>query len=182
MMIIVDSIKDHLISQVSSKETLNDMYDSLSKMYEGRNINRKMNLRSPLQSTKMCQGESIQDYFTRVSQFKEKLESIGDSLDEDELVMTTLNGLTRPWDSFIQILCARKESVNFDMVWEDCIQEKARVSNREALLREDDQALETHTKGRKQSNFKKSNHKLSKKKFKKKKDYSKYQWYNCHKI
>ena len=57
----------------------------------------------------MSQGESIQFYFTRVSQFKEKLEAIGDSLDEDELVMTALNGLTRPWDSFIQTPCARKE-------------------------------------------------------------------------
>ena len=30
------------------------------------------------------QRESIQDYFTRVSQFKEQLSYIGDTLDEDE--------------------------------------------------------------------------------------------------
>ena len=97
--------------------------------------------------------------------------------------MTTLNGLTRPWDLFIRTLCARKESMKFDIVWEDYIQEEARVVNREALPREDDQALATHTKGRKHSNFKKSNHKPSKKKFQKKKmDYSKWQCYNCHKI
>ena len=56
-----------------------------------------MNLRSQLKSTKMSKGEPIQYYFTRVSPFKEQLEAIGDSLDEDELVMTALNGLTRPW-------------------------------------------------------------------------------------
>ena len=72
--------------------------------------------------------------------------------------------------------------MKFDIVWEDCIQEGARVANREALLIEDDQALAIHTKERKQSNFKKGNHKPSKKKFQKKKDYSKYQCYNCHKI
>ena len=70
----------------------------------------------------MSKGQSIQDYLTRVSQFKEKIEAIGDSFDEDELVMTTLNGLTRPWDSFIQTMCDRKESMKFDNVWEDCIQ------------------------------------------------------------
>ena len=64
------------------------MYDALGRMYEGRNINKNMNLRAQLKSTKMSHGESIQDYFTRVSQFKEQLESIGDTLDEDELVMT----------------------------------------------------------------------------------------------
>ena len=86
MRILADYIKYHLIPQVSSKETPKEMYDALSRMYEGRNINRKMNVRAQLKSTNMSQGESIQDYFTRVSQFKEKLEAIGDSLDEDELV------------------------------------------------------------------------------------------------
>ena len=154
MKIIVDSIKDHLIPQVSSKKTPKKMYDALSRMQEGRNINRKMNLRAQLKST-MSKGQSIQDYFTRVSQFKEKLEAIGDNLDEDEMVMTALNGLTRPWESFIQMMCARKESLKFDVVWEDCIQQETRVVNREALLQEDDQALATHTKRRiSQSNFK----------------------------
>ena len=78
-------------------------------MYEGRNINKNMNMRAQLKGTKMRKGESIQDYFTRVSQFREQLSAIGDTLDEDELVMTALNGLTRPWDSFIQTLCAKKE-------------------------------------------------------------------------
>ena len=64
----------------------------------------------------MSKGESIQDYFTRVSQFKEQLEAIGDSPDEDEVVMIALNGLTRPWDYFIQNMCARQESMVFDIV------------------------------------------------------------------
>ena len=116
MRIIVDSIKYHFIPQVSSKKKPKKMYDSLSRMYEGRNINRKMNLRAQLKFIKMRKGESIQYYFTRESQLREQLNSIGDTLDEDELVMTTLNGLTRPWDSFIQTLCARKEGMKFDIV------------------------------------------------------------------
>ena len=36
--IIVDSIKDHLIPQVSSKKTPKQIYDALSRMYEGNNI------------------------------------------------------------------------------------------------------------------------------------------------
>ena len=38
--IIANSIKDHLIPQVSSKKTSKEMFDALSRMYEGRNINR----------------------------------------------------------------------------------------------------------------------------------------------
>ena len=36
--------------------------------------------------------------------------------------------------------------MKFEIVWEDCIQEEARVANREALLNEYDKYLETHSK------------------------------------
>ena len=38
--IIADSIKDHLIPQVSSLKTPKDMFDSLTKLFEENNINR----------------------------------------------------------------------------------------------------------------------------------------------
>ena len=40
--IIADSIKDHLIPHVSSLKTPKQMFDALSRLYEGKNINRKM--------------------------------------------------------------------------------------------------------------------------------------------
>ena len=43
--IIVDSIRDHLIPQVSSLNTPKAMSYSLTKLFEGKNINRKMTLR-----------------------------------------------------------------------------------------------------------------------------------------
>ena len=69
--------------------------------------------------------------------------------------MTTLNGLTIPWDEFIQTICARTKKLKFDSLWEEYIQEETRVANREDLLsRDEDQSLATHTKGgRKRSYF-----------------------------
>jgi hypothetical protein len=62
--------------------------------------------------------------------------------------MTALNGLTRPWDAFIQTICARTEKLKFDGLWKECIQKETRIASREVLLaRDDDQALATHTKG-----------------------------------
>jgi hypothetical protein len=65
--IIADSIKDHLIHYVSSKKTLKEMFDALTKLYEGKNIYRKMNLRTQLKNTRMQKGEIIQEYFSRIS-------------------------------------------------------------------------------------------------------------------
>jgi hypothetical protein len=110
--IIVDSIKDHLIPQVASKDTPKKMFDSLTILYEGRNINRKMNLRTQLKNTKMQKGETVHEYFSRIFQFKKQLEAIGDTLDEDELIMRALNGLTRPWDAFILMVCGPMPSTS----------------------------------------------------------------------
>ena len=48
--IISDSIKDHLIPQVSSLKTPKPMFDSLTKLFEGKNINQKMTLRNQLKN------------------------------------------------------------------------------------------------------------------------------------
>jgi hypothetical protein len=47
------------------------MFDALTRLYEGKNINRKMNLRTQLKNTRMQKGETIQEYFSRISEFKE---------------------------------------------------------------------------------------------------------------
>ena len=44
--IIADSIKDHLIPQVSSLKTPKAMFNALTKLFEGKNINWKMTLRN----------------------------------------------------------------------------------------------------------------------------------------
>ena len=51
--IIANSIKDHLIPHVSSLKTPKKMFDALSRLYEGKNINRKMMLRTQLKNVKM---------------------------------------------------------------------------------------------------------------------------------
>ena len=68
--IIVDSITDHLIPQVSSLKTSREIFDSLTELFEGKNINQNMNLRNFFNNVKIQNAETIQSYFTRVSQIK----------------------------------------------------------------------------------------------------------------
>ena len=51
--IIADSIKDHLIPQVPSLKTPKAMFDSLTKLFEGKNINSKMTMRNQLKNVKI---------------------------------------------------------------------------------------------------------------------------------
>ena len=91
------------------------MFDALTKLFERKNINRKMNLKNQLKNVKILNEETIQSYFTRVSQIKEQLEAV-DEVKNVEIMMTTLNGLPRSWDSFIQGICARIKLVTFSIL------------------------------------------------------------------
>ena len=86
----------------------------------------------------MQNSESIQSCFTRVSQIKEQIEAIGDSVEEAKLVMTTLNGLPRSWDSFIRGIYSRRKLTKFSKIWEDCMQEEERLEAIEEKLGEEE--------------------------------------------
>jgi hypothetical protein len=90
---------------------------------------------------------------------------------------------------------ARKEKLQFDSLWEECVQEEARVANQEVLLlRDEDQSLVAHAKdGKRKFHFQKETHfhkePHSPKRFqkyhkgqRKGKDFSSYQCYHCDKM
>ena len=60
--IIANSIKDHLIPQVSCLKTPKAMFDALTKLFEGKNINRKMTLGNQLKNVKIQNVETIPLY------------------------------------------------------------------------------------------------------------------------
>ena len=77
------------------------MFDALSSLFEGKNINKKMTLRNHLKSVRTQKSETMQYYFSRVAQIKDQLEIVGDIVEEAEIVMTTLNGFPKYWEAFI---------------------------------------------------------------------------------
>ena len=82
-----------------------------------------MNFRNQLNNVKIQNAETIQPYFTRFSQVKEQLEVVDEEVEYAKIVMITLNGLPRSWDSFIQGICARRKLITFGRLWEECSQE-----------------------------------------------------------
>ena len=95
------------------------MFDSLTKLFEGKNIKQKMTLRNQLKNVKIQNVETIHSYFTRVSHIKEQIEAVDEEVENAEIVMTTFNGLPRSWDSFIQGICAIRKLVTFSRLWEE---------------------------------------------------------------
>ena len=117
-------------------------------------------------------------YFTRVSQIKEQLEAVDEEVENAKIVMTTLNGLPRTWDSFIQGICARNKLVKFSRLWEECSQEKYWIVAREEKMGSEDQALIVQSK-KPRSNHHKSKYSHHRNKSRKPRDRSKYIFYTC---
>jgi hypothetical protein len=71
MWLILDAIKDHLISHISEKKAVKEISDALVSLYQSENINRKMILRNKLGSIEMTRSNSITNYFMKVTQVRD---------------------------------------------------------------------------------------------------------------
>ena len=139
-----------------------------------------MDLRNHLKSVKTQKLETMQYYFSIVAQIKDQLEAIGDTVEEAKIVMTTLNGLPRDWESFIRGICSRRKRTKFRKPWEECVQEEERILAREVKLNENEyQALIAHAKGKHKRKSYDHPHKTQGLK-KPKKDFSNYECFTCH--
>ena len=116
----MDLVKDHLIPQISEKKTNRKIFKTLKKLCEHSSINVTLALRNKQLNMKMSKSETIASYFMRITELQDKLRSNGNTIDEKELVMTTLNGLPPSWESFIQTISGPTKSPKFNKLWADC--------------------------------------------------------------
>jgi hypothetical protein len=178
--ILTDSIKDHLIPNVSELKTPKEMFDALTRLYESKNTSRKLTLRHQLRNVTMNKSEAVANYFMRISQIKDQLAAIGDPVEDVELVTTTLNGFPSSWDPFVQGICARSKLPKFNKLWADCTQEESRLISKSQKTNDDEnQALVAQVKKRKERE--EGNPKKSKKPCHRK-DVSNIRCYTCKKM
>jgi putative lipoic acid-binding regulatory protein len=122
MSIIVDSVKDHLIPYISHLDSSKKMYDALTNLFSVKNIGQVMSLKNELRDMKMNDDDSITSYLVRISQLRDQLQAIEETISEKELVNIVLNGLPKTWDAFAASMNTRKEYPTFEELWTCCAQ------------------------------------------------------------
>jgi hypothetical protein len=83
----------HLLLCISTLKTAYEMYDALKNMFESNNTNRALTLKHQLQNIKMTKADTIATFFMKISEIKDQLGAIGETITNRELVMITLNAL-----------------------------------------------------------------------------------------
>jgi hypothetical protein len=69
-------------------------------------------------------------YFVRISQLRDQLQAIEESIPEKEVVNIALNGLSRSWDAFGASMNTRKEFPMIEELWTCCAQEDTRLNSK----------------------------------------------------
>jgi hypothetical protein len=179
---ILDAIKDHLIPHVTGKTHAYEMWESLTKLYQSTNENRKMVLREKIKNIKMTKAENVVTYLTRFTQVRDELGAVGEAIADSDLVRTTLNGVSKQWVVFVEGIVAREKLPSWERLWDDFVQGETRRGYVHGISstghEEENVALATTSKKK----FRKGPKGGQKPKGEGKKDMRKVKCFACHKF
>ena len=94
MRVILVVVKDHIVPHISGKDHVYEMWDSLTKLYQSTNENKKMVLKEKLRWVKMAESKSVTSYLTWVTQTQDELSATSEVVSDEELVWVALNGFS----------------------------------------------------------------------------------------
>ena len=92
--IIYDSMKYNLMSVITLLKTAKECFGTMTNIYEKKESSPKRSLKNTLWTIKMEKDETMSSFFTKSSQVRDKIASIGVMVDEDDLLQTSIDGLT----------------------------------------------------------------------------------------
>ena len=81
--ILLEGVKEHILSILHGKSTPLLMWKDLKKKFQSKNDQRKLALKDKLRTIKMEKGDSIQKYLTKSVHCKDELGSVGFNVDEE---------------------------------------------------------------------------------------------------
>ena len=95
--IILDGVKDHTVPHIAEKNTAQEMWEALTKLYQHTSVQRKMILENQSWSYQMQKGKQIDIFLGRLKEIQDQLTSIGAMPDQELMVRTTLNLSCTKW-------------------------------------------------------------------------------------
>ena len=129
----------------------------------------------------MESDESVNSFFTKISNLKDKLLAIGVSTDDDDLVQTVFDGLSFAWEQFLVAVNGREVKPTFEKLWHDSLHEESIIKTRVGHVLQENLALAANMKKGKGKKFLRKNKGKGNLKDKPKYDMSKIICYNCSK-
>ena len=113
-LMIRDSIHKSLVAYISEVGISKEMYDKLVHMLKANYANRVLFFKNQLKNLKKGRDESVQSYFLKLTEIKNNLLAIGETIADREMVLTALGGLSFEWHVFNTTILNNNVIPNFD--------------------------------------------------------------------
>jgi hypothetical protein len=85
-----------------------------------------MVLREKLKSIKMTKAENVVTYLTRLTQVRDELGVVREAIVDSDPMRTTLNGVSKQWNVFVEGIVAREKLPGWERLWDEFVQEETR--------------------------------------------------------
>jgi hypothetical protein len=122
-------VKDSIIPHIRDATTSTATWTTLKALYETRNTNHILFMKTKLLGIKMDGNESVSSFLGHIKEVKDKLVNIGETVSHTDLVTITLNGMLEDYHMFITGLTIRENPPTFEELTGILLQEEERRGN-----------------------------------------------------
>jgi len=113
-MLLKLSVKECIIPHIHFCKTTPEIWKTLKDLYDVKNANRLLFLKSKILSIKMKENETVVAFISQIKELKNKLGDIVEVVSDTYLVTITMNGMTDKHQMFITSLNAREKALVFE--------------------------------------------------------------------
>ena len=98
--ILLEGVKDHIVSNLNEKATPFSMWKALKDFFQSSSDQRKLALKVKLRKIKMEKGDIIPKYLMKFVHCRAELGSVGITVDDEDLAVLALLGLSKSFHSY----------------------------------------------------------------------------------
>ena len=144
--LILLAVSDDLVDMIAEHTNPAEAWKALKNQFESGDQSQILTLMGQLQSLKMHEGGSIEDYIKKARELKNRLGSMGEKLSDQNVNQIVLNGLPRSYESTIQTLTHLNATMTFEKLGTTLMSESHRREHRNQQLGDDEALATTHNR------------------------------------
>lgn len=137
------TLGDNVLSSIEEKKTAKEIWDHLTKLYEGKSLHNKIFLKRKLYTLRMMESTSMTEHLNILNTLFSQLTSLGYKVNQEERAEILLQSLPDSYDQLVINLTNNilTDYLVFDEIAAAVIQEENRRKSREDYSRGDIMAM-----------------------------------------
>ena len=138
--LILLSVTDDLVDLVAEHIDPAIAWKALKEQFNSGDQSQILTIMGQLQTLRMNEGDSIEEYVKKTRELKNRLHSMGERITDRNVNQMVMNGLPRSFESIIQMLTHLDPSMTFEKLSASLLSESHRRKHRNQVLG-DEEAL-----------------------------------------